>query len=115
MSASELVAVEDIGGYYDQMGGLIEIMEGNIHVGYWTSDDDPTPLLEAINRLTDIVGEALDLQPGEHAIDIGCGVGRRRSGSPSGSRPGSPASRSAPGRYRRRPGGCAPPACAGRS
>ncbi|HJQ01187.1 MAG TPA: methyltransferase domain-containing protein [Jatrophihabitans sp.] len=75
MSASELVAIEDIGSYYDQMGGLIEIMGGNIHVGYWTSDDDQTPLLEAINRLTDIVGEALDLQPGEHAIDIGCGVG----------------------------------------
>lgn len=75
MSATELTAVEDIGGFYDQMGGLIEIMGGNIHVGYWTGEDDQTPLLEAINRLTDIVGEKLDLQPGQHLIDIGCGVG----------------------------------------
>lgn len=74
MSATELHAVEDIGGFYDQMGGLIEIMGGNIHVGYWTGDDDPTPLLEAINRLTDIVGEKLDLRPGQHLLDIGCGV-----------------------------------------
>ena len=75
MSATELHAVEDIGGFYDQMGGLIEIMGGNIHVGYWTGEDDRTPLIEAINRLTDIVGEKLDLQPGQRLLDIGCGVG----------------------------------------
>ena len=75
MSATELHAVEDIGGFYDQMGGLIEIMGGNIHVGYWTGEDDQTPLIEAINRLTDIVGQKLDLQPGRHLLDIGCGVG----------------------------------------
>ena len=75
MSATELHAVEDIGGFYDQMGGLIEIMGGNIHVGYWTGEDDQTPLIEAINRLTDVVGQRLDLQPGRHLLDIGCGVG----------------------------------------
>jgi len=75
VSATELHAVEDIGGFYDQMGGLIEIMGGNIHVGYWTGEDDRTPLIEAINRLTDIVGEKLDLQPGQRLLDIGCGVG----------------------------------------
>lgn len=75
VSATELTAVEDIGDFYDQMGGLIEIMGGNIHVGYWTDEDDRTPLLEAINRLTDIVGGKLDLQPGQRLLDIGCGVG----------------------------------------
>jgi cyclopropane fatty-acyl-phospholipid synthase-like methyltransferase len=75
VSTTELTAVEDIGDFYDQMGGLIEIMGGNIHVGYWTSDEDRTPLLEAINRLTDIVGSKLDLQPGQHLLDVGCGVG----------------------------------------
>ena len=75
MASTEVHAVEDIGGFYDQMGGLIEIMGGNIHVGYWTGEDDPTPLIEAINRLTDIVGEQLDLQPGQTLLDIGCGVG----------------------------------------
>jgi cyclopropane fatty-acyl-phospholipid synthase-like methyltransferase len=75
MSTEELTAVEDIGGYYDEMAGLIEILGGNIHVGYWHSDDDRTPLLEAINRLTDIVGGKLDLKPGERLLDIGCGAG----------------------------------------
>lgn len=67
--------IDDIAGHYDEMAGLIEIMGGNNHVGYWTSDEDATPLLEALNRLTDVVGEKLDLQPGEHLVDIGCGVG----------------------------------------
>jgi cyclopropane fatty-acyl-phospholipid synthase-like methyltransferase len=75
VSATEPREVEDIGGFYDQMGGLIEIMGGNIHVGYWAADEDQAPLLEAINRLTDIVGEKLELRPGQHALDIGCGVG----------------------------------------
>ncbi len=75
MSTTAPRAVEDIGGFYDQMGGLIEIMGGNIHVGYWRGDDDETPLLEAINRLTDLVGDKLALRPGDHAVDIGCGVG----------------------------------------
>lgn len=75
MSTTELRPVEDIGGFYDQMGGLIEVMGGNIHVGYWHDDEDQTPLLEAINRLTDIVGAKVDLQPGQHLLDVGCGVG----------------------------------------
>jgi len=75
VSATELTAVDDIAGHYDQMAGLIEIMGGNNHVGYWTSDEDRTPLLGALNRLTDVVGEKLDLQPGQHLLDIGCGVG----------------------------------------
>jgi N-methyltransferase StaMA len=74
VATTELRGTDDIAAHYDDMGGLIEVMGGNIHVGYWTGDDDPTPLLEAINRLTDIVGEKLDLQPGEHVLDIGCGV-----------------------------------------
>lgn len=74
MTATDLRPVDDIGGFYDQMGGLIEIMGGNIHVGLWTGDDDPTPLLGAINRLTDLVGEKLDLRPGQRILDVGCGV-----------------------------------------
>jgi cyclopropane fatty-acyl-phospholipid synthase-like methyltransferase len=74
MSTGELTAVEDIGGYYDEMAGLIEILGGNIHVGYWNGDDDRTPLLEAINRLTDLLGAKLALRPGERLLDIGCGA-----------------------------------------
>jgi cyclopropane fatty-acyl-phospholipid synthase-like methyltransferase len=75
VSATELTPLEDIGGHYDEMGGMIEIMGGNLHVGFWTGEDDRTPMLEAMNRLTDIVVEKLDLQPGQHLIDIGCGAG----------------------------------------
>jgi len=75
VATTEARPVEDIGGFYDQMGGLIEVMGGNIHVGYWHGDDDRAPLLEAINRLTDVVGAQLDLEPGQHALDVGCGVG----------------------------------------
>ncbi len=75
MATTEARAVEDIGGFYDQMGGLIEVMGGNIHVGYWHGEDDEAPLLEAINRLTDVVGAQLELQRGQHVLDVGCGVG----------------------------------------
>jgi N-methyltransferase StaMA len=75
VSATGLSTVEDTGGHYDQMGALIEIMGGNQHVGYWNDEGDRTPLLEAINRLTDIIGSKLDLRPGEYVIDIGCGAG----------------------------------------
>lgn len=73
--SGETTAVEDIGEFYDEMGGLIEIMGGNIHVGYWNDADDETPLLEAINRLTDLVGARLDLRPGQRLLDVGCGAG----------------------------------------
>jgi cyclopropane fatty-acyl-phospholipid synthase-like methyltransferase len=76
MSTSETSrVVDDVGELYDEMAGMIEVLGGNIHVGYWLSDDDQTPLLEAINRCTDIVGAKLELQPGQRLLDIGCGAG----------------------------------------
>lgn len=75
MSTSAKSTVEEIGEFYDDMGGMIEVVGGNIHVGYWRDDDDPTPLLEAINRFTVLVGDKLDLRPGQHLLDLGCGVG----------------------------------------
>lgn len=75
MSTSGKSTVEEIGEFYDDMGGMIEVLGGNIHVGYWHDDDDRAPLLEAINRFTVIVGDKLDLRPGQHLLDVGCGVG----------------------------------------
>jgi cyclopropane fatty-acyl-phospholipid synthase-like methyltransferase len=74
MTTSEATPTGDVGELYDEMAGMIEVMGGNIHVGYWLADDDPTPLLEAINRCTDLVGAELALGPGQHLLDIGCGV-----------------------------------------
>jgi N-methyltransferase StaMA len=75
MSMSETARVDDVGEFYDEMAGMIEVLGGNIHVGYWLTDDDQTPLLEAINRCTDVVGANLDLQPGQRLLDVGCGAG----------------------------------------
>jgi cyclopropane fatty-acyl-phospholipid synthase-like methyltransferase len=75
MSRSETSRVDDVGEFYDEMAGMIEVLGGNIHVGYWLTDDDQTPLLEAINRCTDIVGAKLGLQLGQRLLDVGCGAG----------------------------------------
>jgi cyclopropane fatty-acyl-phospholipid synthase-like methyltransferase len=74
-STSAKSTVEEIGEFYDDMGGMIEVLGGNIHVGYWEDDNDRTPLLEAISRFTVIVGDKLGLRPGQHLLDVGCGVG----------------------------------------
>jgi cyclopropane fatty-acyl-phospholipid synthase-like methyltransferase len=67
--------VDEVGEFYDDVAWLTDILGGNIHVGYWRDDDDRTPLLEAINRFTDIIGDKLGLRAGEHLLDVGCGAG----------------------------------------
>lgn len=74
MSASETTRVEEVGQVFDEMAELIEVLGGNIHVGYWLSEDDQTPLLEAINRCTDVVGGKLGLIAGQRLLDVGCGA-----------------------------------------
>jgi len=75
MSTGAISTSDEAAEFYDDMGGMIEVLGSNIHVGYWTDDADRTPLLEAINRFTLIVGDRLRLQPGQHLLDVGCGVG----------------------------------------
>lgn len=67
---------EDIGRYYDQMSQFYNIYLGqNIHAGYWPTMDDDEPLLEAQERLTDIMIDRLQIGAGQHVLDVGCGVG----------------------------------------
>lgn len=75
MSTSETSTVGEVGEFYDDVAGMVEIFGGHLHCGYWWDDDDRTPFLEAMNRLTDIVGAKLELRPGQHLLDVGCGVG----------------------------------------
>jgi N-methyltransferase StaMA len=75
MSTTERSRSDEVGELFDEMADMIEVMGGNIHVGYWYDDDDTTPLLEAINRCTDIVGDKLGLGAGQRLLDIGCGAG----------------------------------------
>jgi N-methyltransferase StaMA len=74
MSTSETSRVEYVGQVFDEMAELVEIQGGSIHVGYWHSDEDQAPLLEAINQCTDVVVGKLGLRPGERLLDVGCGV-----------------------------------------
>jgi len=75
MSMSDRSTVDEVAEFYDDTAWTVEVVGGSIHVGYWSSDDDQTPLLAAINRFTDIVTDKLDLWPGQHLLDVGCGVG----------------------------------------
>ncbi|ONI76351.1 hypothetical protein ALI144C_37505 [Actinosynnema sp. ALI-1.44] len=69
------VTSDSVGDFYDDVAGLVEIFGGNLHNGYWYDDADTTPWLEATNRLADIVTGKLEARPGQHVLDVGCGVG----------------------------------------
>lgn len=75
MSTTERSRSDEVGELFDEMADMIEVMGGNIHVGYWLGADDTTPLLEAINRHTDLVGDKLGLTAGQRLLDVGCGAG----------------------------------------
>jgi cyclopropane fatty-acyl-phospholipid synthase-like methyltransferase len=74
MTTSGISHAEAIGTAFDEMGELVEIQGGSNHIGYWYSEDDDAPFLEAINQCTNVVGEKLQLKPGQRLLDIGCGV-----------------------------------------
>ncbi|GAA2520154.1 SAM-dependent methyltransferase [Winogradskya humida] len=75
MSTTETPRSEYVGKVFNWMAELIEIQGGSMHVGYWTGPDDHSPMLEAINRCTDLVVSQLRLGPRDRLLDIGCGVG----------------------------------------
>ncbi|MFI9005799.1 SAM-dependent methyltransferase [Actinosynnema sp. NPDC053489] len=75
MSISAEGEADEVGGIYDAMSDLVEIYHGNIHLGYWSGDDDATPLAGALDRVTDLVANTLALEHGQHLLDLGCGVG----------------------------------------
>jgi len=47
----------------------------SLHVGYWDNPDSEAPFSEAADRLTDLMSEKLQIGPGSHVLDVGCGVG----------------------------------------
>ncbi|PSL44106.1 cyclopropane fatty-acyl-phospholipid synthase-like methyltransferase [Saccharothrix carnea] len=75
MSSPTRQEADEVGEIYDEMSDLVDVYYGNIHLGYWADDDDPTPLRDALERMTDLVVDALELAPGQHLLDVGCGVG----------------------------------------
>lgn len=65
---------DEVAEYYDGVGELVQVVGGNLHLGYWDDDQDDTPFLEAMSRLTWMIAERLPLSPGQHLLDVGCGV-----------------------------------------
>jgi len=51
----------------------VEILGGNMHVGYWHDAGDDAPMDVATLRLTDMVIDKVDPQPGQRLLDVGCG------------------------------------------
>ncbi|WP_329340043.1 methyltransferase domain-containing protein [Streptomyces sp. NBC_00663] len=68
---------EQVGQFYDQLMGAFDasLYGPNIHVGFWSSQEDATGLEDAANRLTDMMIERLQVGPGDRVLDIGCGLG----------------------------------------
>ncbi|RLV10046.1 SAM-dependent methyltransferase [Streptomyces griseocarneus] len=77
MAEQQIPTAAEVGSMYDQSTALLsEVMGGNIHLGYWRSDEDHAPVEQATDTLTDMVAERLALTPGLRVLDIGCGSGK---------------------------------------
>ena len=69
--------LNEVANLYDRLTALTatKIRGNNLHFGYWDDPDSDIPIEEAANRLTDIMTEKLQIGPGSHVLDVGCGVG----------------------------------------
>ncbi|MFF7990880.1 methyltransferase domain-containing protein [Kitasatospora xanthocidica] len=75
--AAELSGVDDVAGFYEGLGQVLNAAWGeNLHYGYWEDDADDSTVEVATARLTDLLVTLLDPAPGTAVLDIGCGVGK---------------------------------------
>jgi O-methyltransferase StaMB len=66
----------EVGKLYDRYTDLgADSLGDNLHFGYWDPTDADLDFAEATDRLTDLMTDQLQLRPGDHLLDLGCGVG----------------------------------------
>ena len=77
MTASQIPHAADVGAMYDRFNDLLTRHLGdNLHLGYWTDDQDDSTAAQATDRITDMVADRLAPGPGAEVLDVGCGSGR---------------------------------------
>lgn len=71
-----MTQADDINPQYATLtDASVEILGGNMHVGYWHDDADGASMEVATERLTDLVIDRVDPGPGQRLLDVGCGNG----------------------------------------
>ncbi|MFE7452117.1 methyltransferase domain-containing protein [Streptomyces griseus] len=76
MSLGQAPAPNDVAGFYDGIGQVLNTVWGpNLHYGYWEDDADDSSIEEATHRLTDLMISGLAPRAGDRVLDIGCGIG----------------------------------------
>lgn len=72
----------EVGAWYDAADDLCKLISGDsFHYGLWRSADLDSPLpaaqlaTQAQNRMTDHFCDLLQLEGGQHLLDVGCGHG----------------------------------------
>ncbi|MFF4591170.1 SAM-dependent methyltransferase [Streptomyces sp. NPDC001388] len=77
IDSTQPIVAEEVGLLYDRLTQLdTEEAGGSLHLGYWDLDDDTTPLVEAADRLTDMMTDRLRITGGQRLLDVGCGLGQ---------------------------------------
>ncbi|MFF8392686.1 SAM-dependent methyltransferase [Streptomyces sp. NPDC016172] len=77
MTAPRIPAPTDVGAMYDRFNDLFtHHLGGNLHLGYWTDDQDDATPTQATDRITDMVADRLLPAPGAEILDVGSGSGR---------------------------------------
>ncbi|MCP3819386.1 methyltransferase domain-containing protein [Streptomyces sp. A3M-1-3] len=77
MTAPQVPGPTDVGAMYDRFNDLFTRHLGdNLHLGFWTDDQDDATATQATDRITDTVADLLAPAPGTEVLDVGCGSGR---------------------------------------
>ena len=78
MTASQIPHAADVGAMYDRFNDLLTRHLGdNLHLGYWTDDQDDSTAAQATDRITDMVADRLAPGPGAEVLDVRILLGER--------------------------------------